>query len=163
MNSFSFIIPSTSTCGEKSVYLLQRIVNDKVDNSSRQYLNIYNINPLSTKFSGFTNFANSQSGIEFNQYLQETTNIDCAIDVLNPGQLHYWLLFYEHDLITHLYANVKHDEKNKNNPFALAEIKPKTTTLINNWNIIIIGSNFLLVIIAIPVVIAILRRIKIKK
>ncbi|WP_425377264.1 hypothetical protein [Spiroplasma endosymbiont of Aleiodes alternator] len=148
---------------DHTIYLLQRIVNDKVDSSSRQYLNIYNINPLSTKFSGFTNFANSQSGIDFNQYLQETTNIDCAIDVLNPGQLRYWLLFYEHDLITHLYANVKHDEKNKNNPFALPKIKLKTTTLINNWNIIIIGSTFLLVIIAIPVVIAILRRKKIKK
>ncbi|WP_338962348.1 MULTISPECIES: hypothetical protein [unclassified Spiroplasma] len=64
---------------DHTIYLLQRIVNDKVDNSSRQYLNIYNINPLSTKFSGFTNFANSQSGIEFNQYLQEATNIKITL------------------------------------------------------------------------------------
>lgn len=147
---------------DHTIYLLQRMIKNKIDSSSSQYLNIYNINPLTTNFSGLINFVDSQLGINFHQYLQETTNIISAINSLDPGQLRYWLLFYEHDLIKHLYVNLKYNNKN-NNPFALLEIKLTLTTLVNNWNIIIIGGVILLFIITIPMIIAIIKRRKIKK
>ncbi|WP_425381575.1 hypothetical protein [Spiroplasma endosymbiont of Polydrusus pterygomalis] len=153
---------------DHTVYLLQRKINNKIDNSAAQYLNIYHINPLNINFFGLTSFANSKLGVDFNQYLQETTNINCPINSLDFGQLRYWLLFYEHDLINHFYANIKSNGlqyhlKNNDNPFALPEVKLTVTTLINNWNIIIIGSTILLIIITVPIMITISRKIKIKK
>lgn len=153
---------------DHTIYLLQRIINNKIDNSASQYLNIYHTNPLNINFFGLTSFANSKLGVDFNQYLQETTNINCPINSLDFGQLRYWLLFYEHDLINHFYANIKSNGlqyhlKNNDNPFALPEVKLTVTTLVNNWNIIIIGSTILLIIITVSIMITISRKRKIKK
>lgn len=153
---------------DHTIYLLRRLINNKIDDTSSQYLNVYRINPLIPNFSGLTSFANSKLGIDFKQYLQETTNINCEINSLDFGQLRYWLLFYEHDLINHLYVNIKNNGlqynlKNSNNPFLLPEVKLTITTLLNNWNIIIIGSTILLIIITVPIMITILRKRRIKK
>ena len=155
-----------------TIYLLQRIVNNKVDVTTNQYLNIYRNNCLTPNFPGLIAFANSQLGANFYQYLQETTNIFqqaaenyFVINTLDPGQLRYWLLVYFHDLEQHLYVNIKHNTNSQlaDNPFALAEIKLKSITLVNHWNVIIIGSIILLMMIVIPVVMLIIRKTKIRK
>ncbi|WP_342276962.1 hypothetical protein [Spiroplasma endosymbiont of Nebria brevicollis] len=126
---------------DHAIYLLQRTTsNKKIDPESQQYLNVYTINPLVLTINDYSDFATSNLGYAFAQYLREATNVDETINKLNVGQLRYWLLFYAHDLTNHLYANINNDNKNlqeckkqasqtKDNPWSL-----KTTTFNFNNN-----------------------------
>ncbi|WP_375317758.1 hypothetical protein [Spiroplasma endosymbiont of Virgichneumon dumeticola] len=54
-----------------TIYLLQRTTSDnKIDPESQQYLNVYTINPLLLTINGYSDFATSNLGHAFAQYLR---------------------------------------------------------------------------------------------
>ncbi|WP_339040172.1 hypothetical protein [Spiroplasma endosymbiont of Apeira syringaria] len=94
MNSFSFIIPSTSTCGEKSV----KILETKVNNNIKLLENKIDINK-----QNIDDIKNNWFNIETSPLWKEISN-ELSTDNLNKEILVIWGYIYESDIYNYKYT-----------------------------------------------------------
>ncbi len=134
--------------------------------ASEQYIVVYRNTTKVPDFANCTDFFQSINDKDntllrgFQQYLTSATNNSVKVEDLknNAGEFLSWFIQYQGAITKQSYVNYLQSD-NPDKPWD-DNIPLSTRTLVNNWNVIIIGSFIFSLLIITPIVVVIIRKKK---